>query len=178
MGISNQEAPTCIPLDYLRDKVYPRLAYRSEACMSAAKVGYKCPQNSCFSQESFTPLQNLVQEMWTVSQINLTQVLVWAPNCCVILGQAPQSLQTFFPPHRPAGRTKRDTVSKCSLKRKVLCKRKTPSTPSSCRLICFLPRYKTGLGVDVSKTLYFLLNFKKERRIPVFCRSINTKQFP
>lgn len=32
MRISNQEASTCIPSDYLRDKAYPKLAYRSEAC--------------------------------------------------------------------------------------------------------------------------------------------------
>lgn len=64
--------------------------------LSAAKVGYKCLKNSCFSQESFTPLQNLVQEVWTVSQMNPTQVLVWAPDCSVVLGQPPpQPLQTF-----------------------------------------------------------------------------------
>lgn len=143
--------------------------------LSAAKMDYKCLKNSCFSEESFTPLQNLVQEVWTMSQMNPTQVLVWASDCCVILvGNPPNLSKSLFSPHRPTGRIKGDTVSKCSLNSKVLCKCKTPLIPSSYRFIYILSCYKIGLGVDVSKALYFILNFKKERRIFVFCRGINT----
>lgn len=46
--------------------------------------------------------------------------------------------------------------------------------PFFLRFIYTLPHYKTGLGVDVSKALYFILNFKKERRILVSCGGINT----
>lgn len=67
--------------------------------LSTAKVGYKCLKNGCFSEEIFTPLQNLVQEVWTVNQMNPTHILILTPNSFLyLLGASyPTSPKLHFP---------------------------------------------------------------------------------